>query len=138
MKMDLKSSWFVTEEKPESKEFKNIQDWFNSHDQGSKKWTRISTLGSVSSGVRTVTAASTLSDSDSILLVNSTGGAVTVTLPSSVGIIGRQYMVINTGNNIVTINTTGGQTINGGASTALPGAYFSVTLFSDGANWLAI
>jgi hypothetical protein len=71
------------------------------------------------------------------------GGAFTATLPTAVGYTGMLTLeAISAGLNLVTLATTGGQTIEGSASGVLTlgsqssGApYRAVTLVSDTANW---
>lgn len=141
MNMDLKIPWIskVTEEKrDEAIEFSNIRQVWNSHDGGYKPWTLLKTIGSLTTGLVTKTATYSASLNDHIVLMNTTSAALTLTLPSAIGIVGRQYIVVNVGTKILTIATVSAQTINGGTSISLPAQYFSVMLLSDGANWLAI
>lgn len=60
----------------------------------------------------------------------------TITLPTAVGITGREYNIINgmVGIGTVTISTTGGQTIRGDASLEMYDRG-SVVVISDGSNW---
>lgn len=90
--------------------------------------------------VRTVTAATTLTANDSVLLVTA-GAAFSVTLPNADAIQpGRQYTIIkDAGANIITIATTGGDTINGAASDALAAsAFHGMTVVSNGTNWFIV
>lgn len=90
--------------------------------------------GSVSFGYRAITASRTLDNTDYI--VNCTANSFTVTLPTAVGITGRQYIIKNTGSaTTITIATTSSQTIDGSA----PGTVTTLTplrVVSDGANWI--
>jgi hypothetical protein len=71
-------------------------------------------------------------------LVNCTSGTFAVTLPTAVGFT-RQYTIKNSGSGTITLNTTGGETIDGNASGALTLAQWdSITLRSDGANWIIV
>ena len=93
--------------------------------------------GSIATALAAKTAAYTLTATDSVLLADATSAAITVTLPSAVGIAGRQYTIkrVNSGSNNVTLTTTSGQTIDG-ATTKTLGAQFSyTTLVSDGTGW---
>lgn len=69
--------------------------------------------------------------------VDASGGAVTITLPTAVGIDGQTYIIrrTNSGANAVTIDGDGAETINGAANYVLTAQYQSVTVASDGANW---
>lgn len=75
---------------------------------------------------------------DTFYLVDTSGGAVTVTLPTAVGISGKSVVIQkNTSDtNTVIVQTTSSQTINGAA----PPLYLlnqgdSVTFTSDNTNW---
>ena len=87
--------------------------------------------------IATKTTAYTLTATDSVVLADATSAALTVTLPSAVGIAGRQYTIkrINSGSNNVNIGTTSSQTIDGSASKSIGAQYSAATLVSDGANW---
>ena len=69
-------------------------------------------------------------------VINATA-ALTVTLPTAVGIKGKTYTVKNTSLGTVTVQGTGGQTIDTAASVALA-PNVTLRLISDGANWLVI
>lgn len=60
----------------------------------------------------------------------------TITLPSAVGIKGREYNIIRVGSSSVPIATTGGQTISGDAGLTLVSQYDSVVVVSDNTNWI--
>ena len=70
-------------------------------------------------------------------LVNITSGTFTVTLPTAVGIVGYQFVIKNSGSGTVTLATTSSQTIDG-ASTQTITQYQSLTVVSNGANWILI
>jgi hypothetical protein len=92
----------------------------------------------------TVTTAGTVSYPTELL--NATSAVFTRTLPTAVGFSGVYVLdAITTNTNLVTINTTDSQTIDGYVSGALmlgsqaSGApYQAVTLVSDGSNWRII
>lgn len=75
--------------------------------------------------------------SDDVILVDTSGGAVTATLPTAVGNSGKLYRLKKVSNDFtaVTIDTTSAQTIDGVVSTTLNTQYEEITLISDGANW---
>lgn len=77
------------------------------------------------------TAAGSASTTDYVYLVT---GTTTVTLPTAVG-NSNLYTIKNVGTGVVTISTTGGQTIDGSASITLPVQYTAVDIESDTANW---
>ena len=76
---------------------------------------------------------------DTIVGVDSSGGAVTVRLSSSDAQAGRVVIVKDeggkAGTNNITITTEGGETIDGGASVTISSNYGVVRLYSDGSNW---
>lgn len=85
-----------------------------------------------------VTGAYTASTSSSaVIIADATGAALTVTLPTAVGVSGKIYTVkrVNAGSNAVTIATTSSQTIDGGLTAILTIQYTSLDLMSDGSNW---
>ncbi len=77
--------------------------------------------------------------SDNVILVNASGGAVTITLPTATG-NKRQYTVkkIDSSANAVTLATTASQTIDGVASAVIEIQYASISVVSDGSNWFII
>lgn len=83
------------------------------------------------------TAAYTLTSVDDTVFVDATAGAVTVTLPTAVGIAGKCYTVkkIDVSVNAVTVDGDGAETVDGAAGAGLPLQWNSVTVCSDGANW---
>ena len=71
--------------------------------------------------------------------VECTANSFTITLPTAVGATGRVYNVKNSGNGVVTINTTSSQTIDGNASGILKLVqYDNLTVQSNGANWVIL
>ena len=75
----------------------------------------------------------TITESD--YLVNVTSGSPTITLPTAVGIQGREYCIKNSGTGSVTLDGDGSETIDGTA-TKIFSQYTSITVVSDGANWI--
>lgn len=71
-----------------------------------------------------------------ILHIHSGTNAVTLTLPSVTGILGRKYVFkIHTLTNPITIVPSGGANIEGVASYSFNNTKDSLTLFCDGTNW---
>ena len=68
--------------------------------------------------------------------VNTTSGAVTVTLPTAVGISGRMHIfkLIN-GSNALTLDPDGSETIDGASTWTTTTLYAKVTIISNGTNW---
>jgi hypothetical protein len=95
--------------------------------------------------VTTVNAATyDLLTSDYILNVTypSTAAVTSLTLPTAQTVSGRVIIIKdasgNAGTNNITIDTEGGQTIDGAATKVLNGNYESVMLYCDGSNWFII
>lgn len=82
------------------------------------------------------TGAYTLTDAD--YAVNVTSGTFTLTLPTAVGIAGRIYVIKNSGTGTVTVDANGSETIDGALTAALLSRYSSITIQSDGSNWIII
>src|ERR1700731_323159 len=81
----------------------------------------------------TSTAYSVLSTDYTIIANPSSAG--TVTLPTAASITGRKYTIKNISANLVTLNTTSSQTIDGSTTYLLPNQYQYVTVVSNGSNW---
>ena len=64
--------------------------------------------------------------------------ATTLTLPTAVGITGQKYTVKSNTLYTITINTTDGQTIDGQSYQTINSQYMSLTIVSNGQNWLLI
>ena len=68
--------------------------------------------------------------------VNTTGGAVTVTLPTAVGRSGRVYVFkLIGGSNALTLDPNGSETIDGSSTWSTTTLYGKVTIISNGTNW---
>ena len=78
-----------------------------------------------------------LRDLNHIALVDASGGAATMSIPSVSGLVGRKYTIIkdDSSANAVTIDPDGAETINGVSSVSLASQGDAVTLVSDGAEW---
>ena len=106
---------------------------------GASSW-RIIARGSASGGSTPYvakTANYTLGSTDGT--VECTANSFTITLPSAVPATGRVYNIKNSGNGVITINTTSSQTIDGNASGVLKLVqYDNLTVQSNGANWIIL
>lgn len=92
------------------------------------------TTGSFAAGYTEKTANYTLTATDR--LVNCTANSFTITLPTAVGITGREYLIKNTGSaTTITIATTSSQTIDGSAPGTIT-TLIPLRVVSDGANWI--
>jgi hypothetical protein len=91
--------------------------------------------GGSSSGVRKITGAITIDLTAQV--VQATTGTFNQPLPDATGCRGRVLTLKNSGSGTVTVTTTGGQVIDGGANHALT-AGAAVTVQSDGTGWIII
>lgn len=89
--------------------------------------------------LKTKTANHTADDTDYVLLMDTTSGALTLALPTAVGIAGRVYVIMNIGQatNNVTIDPDGTETINTNLTIDILDLD-SVRIISDGSNWWII
>lgn len=71
-------------------------------------------------------------------VVNCTANTFTVTLPTAVGCEGQYFIVKNSGAGVITIEGDGTETIDGASNKTLSVQYESMTLVSDGANWVVV
>jgi hypothetical protein len=87
-------------------------------------------------GVSTKTADYTLDAQDDVLLLDTTGGAFTVTLPSAVGNLEAEYTIKHaTGTPFASVAASGSETIDGAASYTFSAQYESIQIATDGSNW---
>lgn len=88
-----------------------------------------------------VTGAYTVLATDGVISADATGAAFSVTLPTAVGITGRTYQIrkADATANVVSVATTASQTIGTVAAPwTLGQRRQSVTVQSDGANWVVL
>jgi hypothetical protein len=86
------------------------------------------------------TAGYTVTATDYTVAANASTGALSITLPTSVGITGKVYVVkkMDSTANVVTVATTSSQTIDGATTRALSLQYDAISVQADGANWIVI
>jgi hypothetical protein len=89
--------------------------------------------------VITATANYLALQTDSVILANAAGGAITITLPSAIG-ANKPVTIkrINAGANAVNINTVLSQTFDGSTTGSINVQNQSLTFVSNGANWFII
>lgn len=85
------------------------------------------------------TASYLCSDSDKT--INCSANSFTITLPTAVGITGREYLIKNTGSGTITVACFGAETIDGDATIVLindanPTNINGVAVLSTGADWI--
>ena len=70
-------------------------------------------------------------------IINCEANTFTVTLPTAVGISGKEYIIKNSGPGVITVDGNGTETIDG-ALTQILNQYDTITVVSDGTNWIMI
>jgi hypothetical protein len=94
--------------------------------------------GSMSSNYRAITTTYTIVATDNTVVFTGTT-ATTVTLPTAVGIDGREYWIKNASTTVptpvLTVATTSSETIDGNASWTLTQANEVIRVISNGGNW---
>ena len=94
--------------------------------------------GSVSMSIRTITASTTITDTDYTLLVDASGGAVTVTLPApSTSINGRTYVIKKIAGDLANDVIVSGA-IENGTSFSLYNDWTVLKVQTDGNRWYVI
>ena len=87
---------------------------------------------------RYVAVTSTYTASPDDYTIDCTSGTFNVTLPTASSIRGRIFKVKNSGVGTITVDTTGGQTIDGASTKVLSTQYQVITVQSTGANWIVL
>lgn len=100
-------------------------------------------LGVIESGIvdasasagayRAFTTTGTIATTDHV--AHATSGTFTLTLPTAVGIAGRQFVIRNSGTGTITLGRTSSQTIDGVAANLVIAGKGFVEVVSDGAGW---
>lgn len=82
----------------------------------------------------------TLTDEDKYEFVDSTGGNITITLPTAVGRPKKLYRIVrlDASGNTITVDTTGSETLNGLATQTLDSQFDAFTILSNNINWFII
>jgi hypothetical protein len=83
----------------------------------------------------TVTSAYTLTPFDRLLRVDTTGGAVAITLPLANTVPGQVFTIKNIGTNTVTVNRAGTDTIDGATSTTIPPLGTDTIIAATATRW---
>ena len=99
-------------------------------------WTEGSYVGQTTLPFTNQTGAYTVDNTDCI--INCTANTFTVTLPTAVGIEGQYFVVKNSGTGVITIDGNGSETIDGQLNKTLAVQYESMTVISNGANWIIV
>jgi hypothetical protein len=106
-------------------------------------WTAQSVLqlrGSMGVQIVSKSSSYTATANDYFILVDASGGAVTITLPASSGITGRVYNIKKTDSsgNAVIIDPNSTETIDGLGTMSTTTQYQAFTVVCDGSNWWAL
>ena len=89
--------------------------------------------------VESVTASYTedATNGEKFVKADATAGAITVTLPTAVGNTAKlHFKKMDASGNAVTLDGDGAETIDGAATAAITAQYTTLTIVSDGNNWL--
>ena len=95
----------------------------------------IISLGGITFPTKEINTSYFIGDND--YLIDVTGNTITVTLPTAVGIDGKNYVIKNSGSGVITVETTSSQTIDG-VSTKTLNSNNSVEVVSNGSNWIVV
>lgn len=89
---------------------------------------------------KVITGDYTLLQTDRVILVDASGGPITLTLPKAVFSPSREFdikKIDNTGN-VVTIDPDGSETIDGNANTTLPNENDTARTYCTGTEWFIL
>lgn len=87
--------------------------------------------------VRNVTASGNANPLDGLVRADATSGAITLTLETAVGCVGRMhnFKKIDASANTVTIDGAGSETIDGATTLVISTQYVSYQIVSNGSGW---
>lgn len=104
---------------------------------GSQANSTLTVLGSISTPIATKSLNYTLTIGDATILAS---GNTTLTLPSAVGITGREYTIkkIDSAGTTILIATTASQSIDGNTNASLTNQYATIRVQSDGTQWWTV
>ena len=103
----------------------------------SSKWEKKANtieLSDLKSSVSSVSATYTVLTSDSV--IECTSNTFTLTLPTAVGVNGKTFIIKNSGTGTITIDGDGTETIDDSLTALLSSKYDSITIISNGTNWI--
>lgn len=100
----------------------------------------ITSAGSFAAKIQTVSTTTTLDNTYFTVLVDASGGAVTINLPSASTSTGMIYNVkkIDSGGNSVTIDPSGAELVDGAATIATSTQYTNFTIQCNGTAWYVL
>lgn len=90
--------------------------------------------------VVTKAATGSIALTEDVVLATGGAGGITLTLPSAVGRSGAIFDIVkvDAGAGAVTVDGNGAETINGATTYSLSNQWDSVTIISDGTNWVVL
>jgi hypothetical protein len=92
--------------------------------------------GSISQPVRTITTDYVVTNFDRMIFVDTTGGSITIYLPSATTTAGRELIIQKSvAANGVTIQAYTGETVEGSGSVTLSGMGDTITIISNGSDF---
>ncbi len=98
----------------------------------------VSTINSFTANAYTISNPSSSSVLEEVYLISNGSTAVTVNLPTAVGISGMKYQIKRLGTANVTIDGNSTETIDGLTTLILYNQNSSITIISDNSNWVII
>jgi hypothetical protein len=97
----------------------------------------VTTVNSFVTNTYTISAPSSGS-LEEIYLISNGSTAVTINLPTAIGISGMKYQIKRMGTANVTIDGNSTETIDGLTTIILYNQYASITIISDNSNWIIV
>ena len=98
----------------------------------------VSFEASISQPVRTITTDYVVTNFDRMIFADTTGGTITIYLPSATTTAGREFVIQKSvAANSVTIQAYTGETVEGSGAIGLSGIRNTITLISNGTNFTA-
>lgn len=100
--------------------------------------TSLQVAGPIATALTTKNSSYGITDEDSVILGDATSGSLTFTLPSAVGIVGREYTIkkIDSSTNAVNLVATSSQTVDGVTQTSLSNQWDFIKVVSSGSGWM--
>ena len=104
--------------------------------------TRMTSETNIESGAiafSTVTVSTAIGPADGFVLVDTTGGNITITLPDATTVLGREFAVKRStaGVNTLTVTATSGN-IDGAATFTIADQYSTITFKSNGTDYYIV
>lgn len=100
---------------------------------GINNWSKLQVKGSVSKAITTTTTNIAIDNTHYTIICDANSWAITATLPTAVGIAGREYVILKADNsvNIVTLQANWSETINWATTQVLSSQYDKIKIITD-------